>query len=156
MAGKRGRKDSSDDDDSDRPSKSSRGRSSPASHNQDDTASNSNAIPIFLKKTYRMIETCDPTICSWTDDGDMFVVKNPVRDSLEAMVTPDNMVCNALLMSNLTNSSSYLALFAPWGVTSPTTPVVRAPLLWIAMVLQTNEHSWHAGPLRLRDHPPVL
>ena len=39
----------------------------------------SNAIPIFLKKTYRMIDTCDPEICSWSPDGDMFVVKNPVR-----------------------------------------------------------------------------
>lgn len=38
---------------------------------------NNNAIPIFLKKTYRMIETCDPEICSWTTDGEMFVVKNP-------------------------------------------------------------------------------
>ena len=46
----------------------------------DDGVSNKdeNAIPIFLKKTYRMIETCDPDICSWTADGDMFVVKNPV------------------------------------------------------------------------------
>ena len=40
----------------------------------------SSAIPIFLKKTYRMIDTCDPEICSWTADGEMFVVKNPVRE----------------------------------------------------------------------------
>ena len=39
----------------------------------------SNAIPIFLKKTYRMIDTCDPEICSWSPEGEMFVVKNPVR-----------------------------------------------------------------------------
>lgn len=24
-----------------------------------------------------MIETCDPSVCSWTDDGEMFVVKHP-------------------------------------------------------------------------------
>mmetsp|Transcript_13301 Transcript_13301/g.31922 ORF Transcript_13301/g.31922 Transcript_13301/m.31922 type:complete len:446 (-) Transcript_13301:1028-2365(-) len=34
-------------------------------------------IPIFLKKTYKMIDTCDPSIASWTPDGDMFVVKDP-------------------------------------------------------------------------------
>mmetsp|Transcript_16155 Transcript_16155/g.29134 ORF Transcript_16155/g.29134 Transcript_16155/m.29134 type:complete len:472 (+) Transcript_16155:121-1536(+) len=43
----------------------------------DNCNNNSSAIPIFLKKTYRMIETCDVEICSWTDDGEMFVVKNP-------------------------------------------------------------------------------
>lgn len=36
------------------------------------------AIPIFLQKTYRMIESCDPSICSWTEDGEMFVVKASV------------------------------------------------------------------------------
>jgi len=34
-------------------------------------------IPIFLKKTYKMIDTCDASIASWTDEGDMFVVKDP-------------------------------------------------------------------------------
>jgi hypothetical protein len=24
-----------------------------------------------------MIDTCDPAIASWTDDGEMFTVKNP-------------------------------------------------------------------------------
>lgn len=32
------------------------------------------SIPIFLKKTYRLIESCDPAVCSWTEDGEMFVV----------------------------------------------------------------------------------
>jgi hypothetical protein len=36
-------------------------------------------VPVFLKKLAKMIETCDPDICSWADDGDMFVVKNPDR-----------------------------------------------------------------------------
>jgi len=34
-------------------------------------------IPIFLKKTYKMIDTCDQTIAAWTPDGEMFVVKDP-------------------------------------------------------------------------------
>jgi hypothetical protein len=55
-------------------------RSDADGSDDDDMGSrNSYAIPIFLKKTYRMIETCDPSICSWTEDGEMFVVKNPVR-----------------------------------------------------------------------------
>lgn len=44
-----------------------------------DGSGSSNAIPIFLKKTYRMIESCNPEICTWTEDGEMFVVRNPVR-----------------------------------------------------------------------------
>ena len=36
-------------------------------------------VPVFLKKLAKMIETCDQEICSWADDGDMFVVNNPDR-----------------------------------------------------------------------------
>lgn len=43
-------------------------------------------IPIFLKKTYKMIDTCDPMIASWTEDGEMFVVKDP--DMFAAQVIP--------------------------------------------------------------------
>lgn len=37
----------------------------------------STTIPIFLKKTYKMIESSPPDIAAWTDDGEMFVVKDP-------------------------------------------------------------------------------
>jgi len=43
-----------------------------------DDDANNNAIPIFLRKTYKMIDACNPEICSWSDDGEMFVVKQPV------------------------------------------------------------------------------
>jgi len=33
--------------------------------------------PIFLRKTYHMIDTCDPEIASWSEDGLAFVVKDP-------------------------------------------------------------------------------
>jgi len=33
-------------------------------------------VPIFLQKTYQMIDTCDPEVCTWSDDGTTFVVKN--------------------------------------------------------------------------------
>lgn len=36
-----------------------------------------NSISMFLRKTYKMIDTCDSQIASWTADGEMFVVKNP-------------------------------------------------------------------------------
>lgn len=45
-----------------------------------------NTIPIFLKKTYKMIDTCDPKISSWTPDGEMFVVKDP--DLFAATIIP--------------------------------------------------------------------
>ncbi|CAB9510440.1 Heat stress transcription factor [Seminavis robusta] len=32
--------------------------------------------PIFLRKTYHMIDTCDPAIATWSDDGLAFVVKD--------------------------------------------------------------------------------
>lgn len=34
-------------------------------------------VPLFLQKTYKMIDTCEPSIACWTEDGEMFVVKNP-------------------------------------------------------------------------------
>jgi len=34
-------------------------------------------VPIFLRKTYHMIDTCDPTVASWSDNGETFVVKQP-------------------------------------------------------------------------------
>lgn len=33
--------------------------------------------PIFLQKTYHMIDSCDSNIASWSDSGDTFVVKDP-------------------------------------------------------------------------------
>eukprot|EP00804_Cyclotella_cryptica_P013120 CCRYP_002380-RE/>CCRYP_002380-RE protein AED:0.34 eAED:0.34 QI:737/1/1/1/1/1/3/293/465 len=33
--------------------------------------------PIFLQKTYHMIDTCDPSISCWSEDGLTFIVKNP-------------------------------------------------------------------------------
>eukprot|EP00429_Kryptoperidinium_foliaceum_P029352 CAMPEP_0176141694 /NCGR_PEP_ID=MMETSP0120_2-20121206/72057_1 /TAXON_ID=160619 /ORGANISM="Kryptoperidinium foliaceum, Strain CCMP 1326" /LENGTH=430 /DNA_ID=CAMNT_0017477847 /DNA_START=465 /DNA_END=1757 /DNA_ORIENTATION=- len=36
-------------------------------------------VPIFLKKTYHMIDTCDPNVACWSDEGDTFVVKDPVK-----------------------------------------------------------------------------
>mmetsp|Transcript_21707 Transcript_21707/g.30434 ORF Transcript_21707/g.30434 Transcript_21707/m.30434 type:complete len:144 (+) Transcript_21707:94-525(+) len=43
-------------------------------------------VPIFLKKTYEMLENCDPNIATWTDDGEMFVVKD--QDTFAKKVIP--------------------------------------------------------------------
>ena len=45
-----------------------------------------NSISMFLRKTYRMIDTCGSQIASWTTDGEMFVVKNPI--SFETTIIP--------------------------------------------------------------------
>lgn len=34
-------------------------------------------VQIFIKKTYTMINDCDPKIASWTAEGDKFVIKDP-------------------------------------------------------------------------------
>mmetsp|Transcript_36207 Transcript_36207/g.55605 ORF Transcript_36207/g.55605 Transcript_36207/m.55605 type:complete len:457 (-) Transcript_36207:1043-2413(-) len=39
------------------------------------TDSSENA-PIFLRKTYHMIDSCDPNIATWSEEGDKFVVKD--------------------------------------------------------------------------------
>lgn len=36
-------------------------------------------IPIFLRKTYHMVDTCDQSIACWSEDGETFVVKDPVK-----------------------------------------------------------------------------
>jgi len=46
----------------------------------------STTIPIFLKKTYKMIESSPPEIAAWTADGEMFVVKDP--DEFAAQIIP--------------------------------------------------------------------
>lgn len=33
-------------------------------------------LPMFLSKTYHMIERCESEIACWSEDGDSFVVKN--------------------------------------------------------------------------------
>jgi len=33
-------------------------------------------LPMFLSKTYHMIDRCDPAIATWSPNGDSFVVKN--------------------------------------------------------------------------------
>jgi len=43
-------------------------------------------IPIFLRKTYHMIDTCDPTIACWSEDGETFVVKDP--NKFEQQIIP--------------------------------------------------------------------
>ncbi|CAJ1955940.1 unnamed protein product [Cylindrotheca closterium] len=43
-------------------------------------------IPIFLRKTYHMVDTCDPTVACWSDDGETFVVKNP--EKFEKQIIP--------------------------------------------------------------------
>jgi len=37
----------------------------------------SETAPIFLRKTYHMIDSCNPEIAGWSDDGFAFVVKDP-------------------------------------------------------------------------------
>jgi len=46
----------------------------------------STTIPIFLKKTYKMIESSPPEVAAWTADGDMFVVKDP--DEFASQIIP--------------------------------------------------------------------
>eukprot|EP00526_Cylindrotheca_closterium_P009703 CAMPEP_0113653164 /NCGR_PEP_ID=MMETSP0017_2-20120614/28421_1 /TAXON_ID=2856 /ORGANISM="Cylindrotheca closterium" /LENGTH=433 /DNA_ID=CAMNT_0000566115 /DNA_START=57 /DNA_END=1358 /DNA_ORIENTATION=- /assembly_acc=CAM_ASM_000147 len=43
-------------------------------------------IPIFLRKTYHMVDTCDPTVACWSEDGETFVVKNP--EKFEKQIIP--------------------------------------------------------------------
>lgn len=46
----------------------------------------SGECPIFLRKTYLMVDSCDPLIASWSDDGETFIVKDP--DAFASKVIP--------------------------------------------------------------------
>lgn len=50
--------------------------SSPSSAMMTDQAQD---IPIFLRKTYHMIDTCDTSVACWSEDGETFVVKDPIK-----------------------------------------------------------------------------
>jgi hypothetical protein len=43
-------------------------------------------VPIFLRKTYHMVDSSDPEVVSWSDDGLTFVVKKP--DIFESKIIP--------------------------------------------------------------------
>jgi len=40
-------------------------------------------VPVFLQKTYELIDTCAPNIASWSPDGLTFVVKDPQKFQFE-------------------------------------------------------------------------
>jgi len=43
--------------------------------------------PIFLRKTYEMINTCNSEIATWSEDGTTFVVKDPEKFASEEIPT---------------------------------------------------------------------
>jgi len=43
--------------------------------------------PIFLRKTYEMIKTCNPEVATWSEDGTTFVVKDPEKFASEEIPT---------------------------------------------------------------------
>jgi len=47
----------------------------------------SETAPIFLRKTYEMINTCNPEIATWSEDGTTFVVKDPEKFASEEIPT---------------------------------------------------------------------
>ena len=34
---------------------------------------------LFVTETYHMVDTCDPTMACWSEDGETFVVKDPIK-----------------------------------------------------------------------------
>lgn len=44
-----------------------------------------NVAPIFLRKTYELIDSCDPRIATWADDGLSFIVKDSDRFASESI-----------------------------------------------------------------------
>ncbi|KAL3906122.1 MAG: hypothetical protein SGILL_009400 [Bacillariaceae sp.] len=70
-------------------------------------------IPIFLKKTYKMIESCPPDIASWTPDGEMFVVKDP--DRFASQIIPQ--VCCVGVRRDVL--SPCLPLISPLNLSTP-------------------------------------
>lgn len=43
-------------------------------------------IPIFLQKTWSMINNCPPDVCEWDEDGTTFIVKDP--DTFASSIIP--------------------------------------------------------------------
>lgn len=41
-----------------------------------ESKNDASSVPIFLRKTYNMIDTCNPAVASWSRDGKIFIVKN--------------------------------------------------------------------------------
>jgi len=41
--------------------------------------------PLFLRKTYQMLETCPQAIAGWSEGGDSFMIKDPDRFASEVI-----------------------------------------------------------------------
>lgn len=49
---------------------------SDSEHSTPSMSSSKGVVPIFVQKTYRMVEEGDPSLIEWSSDGEMFVVKD--------------------------------------------------------------------------------
>jgi hypothetical protein len=61
-------------------------KSSSSSSSQLKVDAKNQEVPIFLRKTYHMIDTCDDNVCSWCEEGTTFVVKEP--ETFEKVIIP--------------------------------------------------------------------
>lgn len=60
---------------------------SDSEHSTPSTSSSKGVVPIFVQKTYRMVEEGDPSLIEWSSDGEMFVVKD--KKKLAKYVIPN-------------------------------------------------------------------
>jgi hypothetical protein len=64
-------------------------------------ANKQHQLPMFLSKTYHMIDRCDPEISTWSDNGESFVVKVRTLSS-----PPSGGVFSALVLISFCSASS--------------------------------------------------
>lgn len=85
-------------------------------------------IPVFLKKTFHLINTCDPNIATWSDDGLTFIVKDP--DTFASDIIPQFFKHN--------NFSSFVRQLNFYGFKKIKNDSIRVH------VLEDNDaaHSW--------------
>lgn len=102
--------------------------------------------PLFLRKTYQMLETCPQAIACWSEGGDSFMIKDP--DRFAAEVIPQYFSHN--------NFSSFVRQLNFYGfrkvkqdVRIPVSQVSRAEVHWNRW--RIRPHGAPLGPGCLAD-----
>ncbi|KAL7552647.1 hypothetical protein ACHAWF_016348, partial [Thalassiosira exigua] len=91
-------------------------------------------------EAYHMIDTCDPTICGWSEDGSTFVVKDPSK--FETVVIPQffkhNKFSSFVRQEGIRATIDHVRVQE--GINRQYASLESEQLIWLGTSMQSNSH----------------